>query len=129
VSHVRERASRMGRSPPLTDDGLLDLVQRQTFRYFWEGAHPTSGLARDRCGVHGVQKGDAVAVGGSGFGVMAIIVAASREWINRQEALARVALMLDLLERATCYTPTHWIGEKVNDGGLPAAENWIRLRV
>src|SRR5580765_6430908 len=30
---------------PLSDELLLDLVQRQTFRYFLEGAHPLSGLA------------------------------------------------------------------------------------
>ena len=36
--------------PPedLPDDDLLELVQRQTFRFFWDGAHPVSGLARDR---------------------------------------------------------------------------------
>ena len=32
----------------LDDDALLQIVQRQTVRYFWEGAHPVSGLARDR---------------------------------------------------------------------------------
>jgi hypothetical protein len=29
----------------LNDDQLLEVVQRQTFRYFWHGAHPVSGLA------------------------------------------------------------------------------------
>ncbi|NJO38002.1 MAG: hypothetical protein HC871_10805, partial [Rhizobiales bacterium] len=35
----------------LSDDALLELVQRQTFRFFWDGAHPVSGLARDRTNV------------------------------------------------------------------------------
>ena len=30
------------------DAELLDEVQRQTFAYFWDFAHPVSGLARDR---------------------------------------------------------------------------------
>src|SRR5262245_28510075 len=42
------RASRSNADPKtiaaLPDDALLELVQRQTFRYFWEGAHPVSGL-------------------------------------------------------------------------------------
>lgn len=87
----------------LTDAALLDLVQRQTFLYFWEGAHPASGLARDRINVLSDPNDDYVAIGGSGFGVMAIIVATQREWITREEALARLALTLDLLETATCY--------------------------
>ena len=37
--------------PILPDAALLDLVQRQTFLYFWDGAHSVSGLARDRVGL------------------------------------------------------------------------------
>ena len=32
----------------LDDTALLELVQRQTFRYFWDFGHPVSGLSRDR---------------------------------------------------------------------------------
>lgn len=32
----------------LSDSALLDLVQRQTFRFFWDGAHSVSGLALER---------------------------------------------------------------------------------
>ena len=32
----------------LSDSALLETVQRQTFRYFWHGAHPVSGLALER---------------------------------------------------------------------------------
>jgi hypothetical protein len=89
--------------PALSDTALFDLVQRQTFLYFWDGAHPASGLARDRIREPSDSKDDLVATGGSGFAVMAIIAAAERAWITRDDALARLALMLDLLERATCY--------------------------
>jgi hypothetical protein len=89
--------------PSLSDAALLDLVQRQTFLYFWDGAHPASGLARDRVGLHSNPEDDVVAIGGTGFGVMAIIVATERGWITRENALARLALMLDLLDSATCY--------------------------
>ncbi len=87
----------------LADDRLLEAVQRQTFRFFWEGAHPPSGLARDRRATHAVREDDLVAVGGSGFGLMTLIVAVERGWVSRAAAIARLQRMLDLLARATCY--------------------------
>ena len=87
----------------LTDEQLIDLVQRQTFNYFWDAAHPVSGLARDRVGVREDPADEAVAVGGSGFGVMAIIVGCERQWVTRRQGLARISAMLDCLEKATCY--------------------------
>ncbi|MDP1108630.1 hypothetical protein, partial [Klebsiella pneumoniae] len=32
----------------LSDEALMETVQRQTFRFFWHYAHPVSGLARER---------------------------------------------------------------------------------
>lgn len=88
----------------LPDDALLEAVQRQTFRYFWEGAHPASGLARDRRTTgQPAGDGDPVAVGGSGFGVMALIVAAERGWVTRAAAVERLSRMLGLLGRARRY--------------------------
>ena len=60
----------------LPDDALLEIVQRQTFRYFWEGAHPVSGLALDRrTSGKRAEPTDPVTIGGTGFGVMALLVA------------------------------------------------------
>ena len=87
----------------LPDDELLDAVQRRTFRFFWEGAQPNSGLARDRIPVGPPDREDLIATGGSGFGVMALIVAVERGWVSREEALARLRMMLDLLYQATSY--------------------------
>jgi hypothetical protein len=87
----------------LPDDALIELVQRQTFRYFWDGAHPLCGLARDRTGLEVDPEDDLVSMGGSGFAVMAIIVAAERGWITRTEAVDRLTLILGFLERAPCY--------------------------
>jgi hypothetical protein len=101
TAQKRRAASR--REATLSDSALLDLVQRQTFHYFWDGAHPASGLARDHSGVLSDPEDDVIAIGGSGFGVMAIIIATERRWITRANAVARLALMLDVLERATCY--------------------------
>ena len=87
----------------LPDDELLEAVQRQTFRYFWEGAHPASGLAPDRRTVRGPSPDDPVTIGGSGFGVMALLVAVERGWITRAQGLARLACMLEFLGRAPRY--------------------------
>ncbi len=78
-------------------------MQRQTFRFFWEGAHPVSGLAPDRRTERELPMKDTVAVGGSGFGVMAIIVAVERGWITRDAAIERLKRMLDVLVAARCY--------------------------
>jgi hypothetical protein len=87
----------------LPDEALIDAVQRQTLRYFWEGADAASGLALDRRTLDGDTDGDKVAVGGSGFGTMALIVAVERGWVARDAALQRLRRMLDALSRATRY--------------------------
>ncbi|WP_352844433.1 hypothetical protein [Mesorhizobium sp. M0199] len=87
----------------LDDEALLDIVQRQTARYFWEGAHPVSGLARDRQKTTGAPANDLAAIGGSGFGIMAIIVAVERGWIDSTAALCRLQRMLDFLESSPRY--------------------------
>ena len=85
------------------DDVLLEQVQRSSFAYFWDGAHPRSGLAPDRSGRSANPNNDLVAIGGSGFAFMAILVAMERKWITRDKAGARIELMLSALERATRY--------------------------
>jgi hypothetical protein len=87
----------------LPDEDLLEAVQRQTFSFFWEASHPVSGLAPDRCTAKAVPADDLVTTGGSGFGVMALIVAAERGWVKRAAAIERLGQMLKLLIRATCY--------------------------
>lgn len=93
--------------PRIPDEELLTLVQRQTFRYFWEFAHPVSGMARER-----TTSGNTVTTGGTGFGVMAMIVATERAFITREEALLQVQKIVSFLEqKATRYHGAfaHWI--------------------
>ena len=87
----------------LDDEALLDLVQRRTLRYFWDFAHPVSGLARERSNVTPRYGLEAVTTGGSGFGVMAIIAGVSRGWIDRAEAAARIWTMVRFLLKADSY--------------------------
>ena len=79
--------------PLITDNALLDLVQQQTFKYFWDFAHPVSGLARERN-----TSGETVTSGGSGFGIMAIPVAINRNFITRAQGLARMQTIVNFLK-------------------------------
>ncbi len=90
-------------NPDAPLDLLLDRVQRQTFLYFWEGAHAESRLIYDKRWVNGALATDMISISGTGFGVMAILVAAERHWIERAQALQRILLILERLALATRY--------------------------
>lgn len=84
----------------LDGDALLEAVSRETFRFFWEGAEPASLMTRDRTTIDTDPPDDLVAVGGTGFGVMALVVAVERGWVTRADALFRLEHMLGVLEQA-----------------------------
>ncbi len=92
--------------PPPDDAVLWDMTQRSTLRYFWDFAHPTSGLARERN-----TSGNTVTTGGSGFGLMAWLVGIQRGWLTRDEVAARLLKTLDFLERADRFHGAwpHWM--------------------
>ncbi|HAF75986.1 MAG TPA: beta-glucosidase [Maribacter sp.] len=98
----------------LTDEQLLDSVQKQTFNYFWEGAEPTSGLARERIhldDIYPTHHKDIITIGGSGFGVMAILVGIEREFITREMGLERLEKAVDFLDNADRFHGAwpHWL--------------------
>jgi hypothetical protein len=92
--------------PLISDDELLTLIQSQTFKYFWDFGHPVSGMARERN-----TSGDVVTTGGTGFGIMAIIVGIERGFISRSEGLVRLDKILSFLESADRYHGAwpHWL--------------------
>ena len=116
----------------LSDDQLLEHVQKTTFKYFWEFAHPISGLARERSNKTFGYGVEVVTTGGSGFGVMAIIVAADRKWISRKQAVNQLLKMVNFLQKSDSYHGVypHWLnGEtgktipfSINDNGADLLE-------
>jgi hypothetical protein len=92
--------------PLLTDDKLLTLVESQTFKYFWDFGHPASGMSRERN-----SSGDIVTTGGSGFGIMAMIVAMQRGFISRADGIARLDKILGFLETCDRFHGVwpHWL--------------------
>lgn len=101
----------VGILPNLTDEQLLDVVQKQSFRYFWDFAHPVSGMARERSNVAYNYGNEVVTTGGTGFGVMATIVAADRKWISRDTAAKHLLKMVKFLLTANSYHGVfpHWM--------------------
>src|SRR3954453_2957410 len=95
----------------LSDSALLDLVQKQTFRYFWDFAHPVSGLARERSNAAYDYGNEVVTTGGSGFGIMSVIVAVNRNWIDRDTAVRHLLKTVKFLAKANAYHGVfpHWM--------------------
>jgi hypothetical protein len=91
----------------ISDTALLTLVEQQTFKYFWDFGHPNSGLARERN-----TSGDVCTTGGTGFGIMSMIVAANRNFISRTDALNRIQKIVSFYKNnCTAYhgAYAHWI--------------------
>jgi hypothetical protein len=111
--------------PLISDDELLTLVQRQTFKYFYDYAHPKSGMARER-----YSSGNTVTTGGPGFGVMSLIVGMQRGFITREQGITHLTKIISFLETADRFHGawSHWIdgntgkvipfGTKDNGGDL-----------
>lgn len=117
----------------ISDDSLLTLVQYQTFQYFWNNAEATSGLAKERTHMDGVYPDNdqhVVTTGGSGFGLMAILVGVERGFITREQAFNRYTKIVNFLDTADRFHGawSHWIdgttgktkafGRKDNGGDL-----------
>ena len=95
----------------LTDEQLLDMVQKQTIRYFWDFAHPISGLARERSNVAFEYGSEVTTTGGTGFGVMALIVGVERGWLPRDTVAKHLLKMVKFLSKADAYHGVfpHWL--------------------
>ncbi len=95
----------------LSDSALLDLVQRQTIKYFWDFADPVSGMARERNNEAYGYGNEVVTTGGTGFGIMALIVGVQRKWLPRDTVAGHLLKMVRFLEKADSYHGVfpHWI--------------------
>ncbi|MGA7316958.1 MAG: glucoamylase family protein [Silvibacterium sp.] len=83
----------------MTDDELLTMVQEASFRYYWEAAEPNSGMTRENT----PGDDDVIALGASGFGIMAMVVAADRGFVPRDQVVDRLLRITDFLDRANRY--------------------------
>ncbi len=134
-SNVPENPTPENPTPPtpLSDAELLDLVEKQTFKYFWDFAEPNSGMARERyhpSGIYPANDAHIVTTGGSGFGLMSLVAGISRGYISKAEGMERLHKIADFLNTADRFHGawSHWIdgntghvkpfGTKDNGGDL-----------
>ena len=113
------------------EESLLDSVQKQTINYFWDGANKDSGLAPERIHLDDIYPSDdknTVTIGGTGFGLMAILAGTERGFIAKDSAFARFQKMVNFLDKADRFHGAwpHWLDgttgnvkpfSKYDDGG------------
>lgn len=101
-------------SAALSDEQLLDTIQYYTFQYFWDGAEPHSGMARERIHMDGdYPQNDKhiITSGGGGFGLMALVVGMERGFITRAQGLERLTRIISFLENSDRFHGVwpHWL--------------------
>ena len=128
-----KKVSTQNTKKAVESDSIFTAVHRAAFQYFWDGAEPTSGMARERINMDDVypeNDKNVVTTGGSGFGVMAILSGIERGYITRQQGYERLNKIVSYLEKADRFYGAwpHWIngetgkvrpfGKKDNGGDL-----------
>ena len=110
----------------MADEQLLTSIQEASFRYFWDFGHPVSGMARERFALYDRQT---VTTGGSGFGIMSIVVGVERGFVTRQAAAERVLKIVRFLQNTTTRYHgawSHWIngetGASIPFGGVTGGD-------
>lgn len=115
----------LNKSPLSEKKEYIETIQKTTFNYFWDFAHPVSGLAPERSATPNV-----VTSGGSGFGIMCVVVGSHRGWITRKAAVNHLLKVTKFLAKADRFHGawSHWLdgntgkvvpfGEKDNGGDL-----------
>ncbi len=84
----------------MSESTLLDSIQKSCFRYFWDFGHPVSGLAREGF----LHRRYITTTGGTGFGMITLVVGAERGFASRAEVAERLLKMVTFLEeKATRY--------------------------
>ena len=92
-------------SPPLrlSDDALLDLVQRQTLAFSGTWASDRRNGARVRNPVAGYDHLQTLCRGGTGFGIMALLAGAARSFLRRAAVLQRIRRIVAFLACTETY--------------------------
>ena len=133
ISTVKEEGITENAKLAAADTALFRTVQQQTFQYFWDGAEPSSGMGRERFHADNIYPDNykhVVTTGGSGFGVMAILVGIERGFVSKEDGRKHLEKIVHFLETADRFHGawSHWIngetgkvvpfGKKDNGGDL-----------
>ncbi|MBO9591458.1 MAG: Ig-like domain-containing protein [Niabella sp.] len=80
--------------PVITDNALLDTIQKRTLNYFRDFAHPVSGMIREGS----KHPPDIVTTGGTGFGIMALLAGIERAFITKAAGLEQIRKITGFLK-------------------------------
>lgn len=112
VSCSKDTSTQTEEPTVLTDEEILNLAQKDALKYFWDYAETNSKLARERYHIdEPFVDENLVATGGSGFGLMTILVGIERGFVPRGEAITRLNTALTFLENADRFHGAwpHWL--------------------
>ena len=95
-----------------SDSQITEMVKKDALKYFWDFAQSNSKLARER--YHTDNPNDdanTVTTGGSGFGLMTILVGIKNGYVSQADAVSRLTTALDFLQTANRFHGAwpHWI--------------------
>jgi len=116
------------------DEAFLDELEKANFLFFWEQAHPETGLVKDRANVRRADNTTVASIAATGFGLTALCIGEQRGWISRLEARSRALATLEFLWKKM---PTHrgffyhWAnlnnGERVWDSEVSSVDTAMLL--
>ncbi len=114
-SHLTKNESVAIRPDSFSNDStLLDYIQKVCLNYMWDGAEPTSGMARERIHLDGIYPDndqDVVTIGGSGFGIAGLLTGINRGFIDKEQGLERLEKIVNYLSKADRFHGMwpHWL--------------------
>ena len=116
------------------DDQFLDEMEKANFLFFWEQAHPQSGLVKDRANTRAADRNSVASIAATGFGLTALCIGQQRGWVSLLDARARAMTTLEFLWKKM---PTHrgffyhWAnlstGERVWDAEVSSVDTAMLL--
>jgi hypothetical protein len=116
------------------DDAFLDELEKANYLFFWEQAHPDTGLVKDRCNTRATDTGIVASIAGTGFGLTALCIAQQRGWISLSDARDRAITTLRFLwEKMPTHRGFffHWAnvvtGERIWDAEASSIDTAILL--
>ncbi|MDG1386289.1 MAG: glucoamylase family protein [Flavobacteriaceae bacterium] len=97
---------------PVTDTELMQTVQKDVFKYFWDYAHTNSKLSRERLHENDLSfDSNTVTTGGSGFGFLNVLMGIENNIISKEAGISHLQTALDFLENADRFHGAwpHWM--------------------
>src|SRR3990167_1489845 len=90
-------------SSSLSDDELLNLIEKKAFNYFWQEVNPANGLVRDKTNNFKAGGDPIASVATVGFALTALPIGVERRWITRQQAYDRVLTTLKFFKSTVAH--------------------------